>query len=99
MFEVGSSPQNALYRETIGCKGFRTFAESKTITLTPWKRNYYPIIRKSLELKVCIHAPLRRTSQKHKSPFSSNIIYHYFYPGIFKLGIYMLSSSLLKKAI
>ena len=99
MFEVGSSLQNVLQRETKSCKGFKTFVESETITLTHWKRNYYSIIRKSLKLKVSIHVRSRRTLQKHKSSFSSNIIYHYFYPGIFMFGIYMLSSSLLKKVI
>ena len=99
MFEVGFSLQNVLQRETIGCKGFRTFVESKNITLPPWKRNYYSVIRKGLELKGWIHVPLRRILQKHMSPFSSNIVYHYFYPGIFMFGIYMLSSSLLKKII
>ena len=39
------------YKETIGCKGFRTCVDSKTVTLTPWKRNYYSIIMKGFWLK------------------------------------------------
>ena len=30
---------------------------------------------------------LRTISHEHKSPFSSYIIYHYFYPDIFMFGI------------
>ena len=69
MFEVGSSLQNVLQRETKSCKGFRTFVESETITLTHWKRNYYSIIRKSLKLKVSIHVRLRRTLQNTRAHF------------------------------
>ena len=60
--------------------------DSKVKTLNLWKSNYYSITRKSLGLKVWIHF-FRAILQEHKSPLSSYIIYHYFYPCIFTFGI------------
>ena len=53
MFEVGSSLKNVLQKQTIGCKkeDFRTYVDSKALTLKLWKWNYYSIIRKSLGSK------------------------------------------------
>ena len=41
-----------------------------------------------------MHVFLKTILQEQKSPFSSYIIYHYFYPVIFMFEIYLLSSSL-----
>ena len=51
----GDSSVNRLLEEKSKAarkKGFKTYVDSKALTLNPWKRTYYSIIGKSLCLKV-----------------------------------------------
>ena len=49
-------------------KDFRTYVDSKALTLKTWKWNYYSIIRKSLDLKVGIQAFFRNKFARTQEP-------------------------------
>ena len=74
-------------------KSLRTYVDSKAITLKPWKRNYYSVIRKSLDWKFEYTFLKNNFTRTQLLVF---LFYHYFYPGIFMFGIYLVSSSLLR---
>ena len=80
-------------------EGFTTYVDSKPLTWKSRQWNYYSIIRKGLGFKVWAHVFLWTILQEHKSPFSSHIIYHYFYASFFMFGIDSVSSSLFEKLI